>query len=1122
MTNLNINDPGPDAGVPADAGARERAVTATGVNLVVIAGAGSGKTSLLVERIVYLLMTAEIAPASWTALTFTEAAAAQMRARVAGALHWLAAPAADLACARPGAKEGKRALGRLLQLGWTAARAAELAEELLSQFEPACISTIHGFCLQLLGRHPAEAGISPDFKSDDGSELKRFADESWPDVAAGASSPERARELGELLQIFDWTDFRILYEQMLDASCPVERWIAEGIPPGIGAEAALARLRGAPERLLRLRAAFPKPTGFPRMLEHCARAAEVALEKGPGAVRAQFRSRIKKEKTTSTKVDGVEVEWALEIYKLLDVCWRVDEENVHRAIRFLSIPAAEARARRAREGWLSFDGMLAAARDLLRDHPEIRRAEGVRLQHILVDEFQDNDPLQYELIFHLAEERTGGRAKLAPGKIFIVGDPKQAIYRFRGADMEAYARAVDSILADGGARLELNVSFRSPSAILDPVDRLFSDWLPPLDAREIEHRAAPEYIKIAPHRAAPDPGFAPPSGGPRVEIWSPAEAPSEARRAQEARWIADDIILNITKTNGRVRAGDHAILLRYFSNVAIYSRALEERGIQVVLQGGRTFYARGEVSDLRAWIRAVAEQNDTISLLAALRSAAGAVPDRELQAFAAGGIRWNAQIDAAESKYPNIARAFRIIRALREYSAAHTADETVREILIRTRLYELHSAGFDGAQRAANLEKCEELAAELARTRGLALDEIAGELARRAKTEGSEGERALAEAGGDAAQILTIHGAKGLEFKIVYIADLAGGRRVETSETRVRAEPDGACSANLAQSLRMTWPAAARAVRDEIHRNAEDRRLFYVASTRAEERLILIGGRKGKGPASPWLDRIRAAFLYQADLADRAALMDGAVIHRAPPERYTNDTLAADGAPEFTKTAAAFAAAADRARAGARAPLLSPTGLAESREAERDEEGGSRARRDDDSNSGNAAAARAAGVAAHAVFEIVDFKNPSSPLLPPDELLRIAADAAAGEGADAAAVLRDVTEILATFEKSELRARLRNVKILARELPLLARGDGAAPHGNAVHGYADLLFEEGGAIVLADWKTDCCPTPRALDEAVVRHAPQLQFYKQTLEAILNRTVRAELFFVRHNSVRVLI
>lgn len=1125
--NINNNKNRAPARLPADAAARERAVTATDRNLVVVAGAGSGKTSLLVERILYLLFMAELAPSSWIALTFTEAAAAEMRRRVVLALDWLSNPREG----REGGDDGRRILGRLLQLEWTVDRVRELAAELIIKMDPSAISTIHGYCSNLLRRYPAAAGVAPNFILDDGSELARFSEEFWPEVTSEASRDAgRAAELEYLLGVFDFGDLKTVFADLLNPACPVELWLSKGFPEGGAADWLRAKLKGAPERFLNLQNALGRATKFTEMLSICAAMARAVLERGPSALRREFTDRCPSETSKSTKVDAREIAWARETRDLLDLFWQVDEDHVARAVRWLCVPAAAARARRAREGFVTFDGLLAGARDLLRSSPVARRQECARLQRIFVDEFQDTDPLQYEILFFLAEqagrepETDAWKCTPAPGKLFIVGDPKQSIYRFRGADMAAYSRAVERILQNGGELLELTVSFRSPAEILTAVDCLFSGWLDARSDAEREHRAAPEYLAILPHREHADPLFAPRDGEARVEVWSPASVQSDGRRAEEAAWIADDIFLNITKNGGRVRAGHHAILLRSFSNVAMYARALDKRGIPFVLEGGRTFYERAEVTDLRSWIQAIAQPADPVALLAVLRSAAGAVPDAELQQFGAARLPWHSLQKISAEQFPGIARVFNLLNDLREFAAAHPADRVIRELWDRTQLLELHAAGFDGAQRIVNLIKCAQLATDLARTRGFALDEVASELSRRANA-GGEGERSLADGGVDAVQIFTIHGAKGLEFEIVYLADLARESDSHRGGTGAAATPEGALEAVFQRSRRQSSAAAFRTLREEVHSSAEERRLFYVAATRARERLILLAGdARAAGFRPPWLLRVRAAFLYDPTLEDRALLAGGAVIHRRQPAEYTKESLPQPQPPEFTVAAGNFVKLTNSVRDAARPPVVSPTGLSESRRQDEDER-----ESDADATAGDAAPhphahgarmdeARAAGIAVHALLEHADFANTTIPLATPARIQAAARDAAEETGLgekETQSVAADVAHILTELNKSDLRARLANIKILARELPLLADES-----GTTVHGFADLVFEESGAMVIADWKTDSVASDSALAAAIARHRDQIRFYQRTLARALQRPVRAELYFVRKCAVAV--
>ncbi|MFN7972672.1 MAG: 3'-5' exonuclease [Acidobacteriota bacterium] len=768
-----------------------------------------------------------------------------------------------------------------------------------------------------------------------------------------------------------------------------------------------------------------------------------------------------------------------------------------------------ARAAVEGEGLLSFDDLLVRSRNLLRDHPAVRRREADALQAILVDEIQDTDPLQYEIVFMLAESawvrpaRDPWSVRLAPGRLFVVGDPKQSIFRFRGADVAAFDRALRVMEGQGADVLMLQSSFRSPRAILDPLDRLFAPWLGPKDELEREWSAAPSYHAIRAERAAPDPAF---GCGPRIEIWSlPADLAAGARRVAEGRAIATHIAAAVS--NG-LRYEDHAILLAAFSDVAAYARALDRAGIPFTLEGGRTFYERPEVTDLLALLRALAEPNDRVALLSFLRSPVGAVPDAELlrHVESGGAIAVDGEPDPAS--LPALARSLGLYRRLARRISGVPVDEAVRAVIGETRLMEIHAAGFDGAQRVANLRKIEALAADLSRDRFLSLSGLVRDLEAREKSSGGEGEPALADEGLDAVRIVTVHRAKGLEFPVVFVADMARHDREGAQESHAgyteREPGPGLAVRLLGAHVQSTLGALARGT-EEVHRPAEHRRLLYVAATRARERLVLIAG-SARGTRSSWVEALRSwGYDPRTPPRDGERLLGSRVLHRSIADDVTAPPRRAIAAPDLHAPAAAFLSAARSVRAVRR--MGSPTALREEREAARSEE-----------HALSRPVAFAIGLTVHAALEAMDFADPS-PALAYGRVLALASRASDQHGVDPATVAPAAARILESFASGRLRARLAAARIVGREVPLIARNPDGRPE--VMTGIADVVFEERGEIVVADWKTDLVGDDALVAAAVDRYRPQVAWYAEALSRSLDRPVAAELFFLtRDLGVRV--
>ena len=317
---------------------------------------------------------------------------------------------------------------------------------------------------------------------------------------------------------------------------------------------------------------------------------------------------------------------------------KVDGELTATLWRLLVPFAEDFRERFIREGHLSFDGLLVRARNLVRDQVRVRADLKRRYRTILIDEFQDTDPIQYEILLYLAEE-SGQTAmdwrqvRVVPGKVFVVGDPKQSIYAFRRADIEAYLEVVERIIkAQNGVECRLTTNFRSNAAILDGVNGAFENLIQAQDGVQ------PPYIAIH-----PAPGrLTEPSDIPKLlvrKIVADRDVNAETARHLEgeslARWLKEQVLgkATILNTHGekvQAQPKDVAILLRKLTDIHDYLEPLRRQGIRYVVEGERHFYAAKEIIDAVNLLRAVENPHDRLALVGVLRSPLGGLTDQQI------------------------------------------------------------------------------------------------------------------------------------------------------------------------------------------------------------------------------------------------------------------------------------------------------------------------------------------------------------------------------------------------------------------------------------------------------------------------------------------------------------
>ncbi len=386
----------------------------------------------------------------------------------------------------------------------------------------------------------------------------------------------------------------------------------------------------------------------------------------------------------------------------------------------------EVRATFLAQGWVSFDGLLARARTLLRGQPGIR----ARLKHeyraVLVDEFQDTDPVQYEIILYLAERegQTGTdwhAVELEPGKLFIVVDPKQSIYAFRRADIEAFERVVEKVMASDGEEFKLTTNFRSDERVLEVVNPLFDRLL----IRQDHIQPANVPLIVRPNRRSR-------IGQPGVEVRvvkaeGDEEATSQAATRHEAeqlaRWLKDELLANETLADAsgrkdRLKPGHIALLFRKLTQAQDYLDALRRHEIAYITDGENHFYKRQEVIDLVNVLRVVENPHDAIAMAGVLRSPLGGVTDRDLVGLRErGAFDYRQAARLSEWKNPcagTVQALYACLADLHRSLPAVPLPEAIDRLFDGLPILELAAASLHGEQAVANLMKVRQMAVELA------------------------------------------------------------------------------------------------------------------------------------------------------------------------------------------------------------------------------------------------------------------------------------------------------------------------------------------------------------------------------------------------------------------------
>ncbi len=1219
--------------------------------LILQAGAGTGKTTTLVARLLAWTLGAgwnrvlerraarpaalpvlrpegEASPERTAAdvlrgvvaITFTEAAAAEMASRAARELGVLAQ------------EPPERWPGWLdVEVLPPPEETARRARALLGALDHLAVRTIHAFCLGLLAEHPLEAGVHPSLMVDaEGRLLEEVVREVVEGMLReGYGTPGDPHLLGLATRGFGPQEVAEALFELARVGLPPAVLDEDPFGPGPIADFRERLTLAAGQVYERIAPRLGGPEGKIRNAREIERSLSTLIERLtreedqdaglqtlrvwvsellPGNLVGHLKKWGKSDlsATEASLLGEVRDELAAGsavLCRLVDHLGKIDPELLEHGRRALGPLLAGVERELHARGIATFDALLTGAASLLASHPEVRSRVRRGIDQLLVDEFQDTDRVQCDILRWIALE---GPRDERPG-LFLVGDPKQSIYGWRSADLRAYDGFVELARKHGGEVMPLVENFRSVPAILAEVARVVEPVM------RHQPGVQPPFEPLLPcERRQEDPGFV--RGGPAmpraaVEHWvswtaeDGAPGPGRGRAVDrvelEAAALAADI--RALHDEEQVPWKDVAILLRGTGDLDLYLEALRRAHVPFAVGRDKQYYRRREVIEASALVRAVLDAGDHLALLTVLRSAVVGVPDAALIPLWRRDFpkhmtelrgsdarlperlaRVREAIEAAAREVPQdvpgidrvrgwekgLLAAVEHLAILRQSFETEPADLFVERLRSLFPIEAVEAARYLGPYRLANLDR-------FFRQLQGAVEEGGGDLTailralRRSVAEAREAEEGRPQEGAeDAVQVLTIHGAKGLDFGHVYLAQLHKPPRPEgINKTEAGRLADGGIEVRLFGAPTLGFDRV-EAERREVEA-AERVRTLYVAMTRAKDRLVLAAAWPEE-PAAPrsvehsrtHLDLLLArqdlpveplAVLWDRGRAGQApafedpagalwkfpahwpALQDGG----GPlPER---DGAGLPGPGEVARASAQLAGH----RAAAAARMARPWGAAASEEAHallREEQAERRLASDGkaapageppEEQSAEPAAstpidretAMAVGSAIHRVLETWDLAaDPRRELARQRSLLPAwLAPLARGEVLEKA--LPHADRLLDHLGGSRLLERLRTLRdhVLARELAvLLPPWEGPHAPVGAVTGAVDLLYRDPdtGRLVVADYKTDEVTAPEDLQRRAQTYAPQGATYVRALREALDlaEPPRFELWFLQADRV----
>ena len=850
----------------ADQAARDRVRNDLDTSLVVEAAAGTGKTTELVTRIVAVIKGGRARLDRIVAVTFTDAAAGELKLRV------------------------RTAIERERQDPDCPPEERKLLNAALPQLEEARIGTIHSFCGDLLRERPVEAGIDPLFEvaADDltrplfglafdrwfegqlanpGEGVRRILRRRPKDDGPKGMLRYAARALAERRDFpAPWKrnpdfDREAKIDVLMTEMKTLAGWADSGDEKDFFVKS-LKELKSFVDEISRTEAVSRRDydgiearlTGFMRLWH-----SEWTGFKSRNSAFPKEDLLAKREALKEHVDDFIQAAGADLAPRLRDELWKAIEQYERL---------------KERAGCLDFLDLLLRARDLVRDNAAVRTELQRRFTHVFVDEFQDTDPLQAEILTLLAaddpEERDWRKARPLPGKLFIVGDPKQSIYRFRRADVALYEQVKRQVIAAGGALLNLNVSFRAVPEIQEAVNAAFA----PVMARSTQA----QYVPLLPHRAGvetqptvialpvPDPY----SNFGRIANWVIDKSLPDGVAAF-VDWLVNHSGWTVTEREQPdkrvpVQARHVCLLFRRFRSFNTdvtqpYVRALEARRLPHLLVGGTGFHTREEVEALRNALGAIERPNDELAIFATLKGPLFALSDAQLLSYrdrCKSLHTFKQPPEDLPEALNEVVEALAILRELHRGRNRRPISDTIGRLLATTRAHAGFANWTTGEQALANVSRLMDMARRAERSGMISFRSFVDWLTDQAES-GEASDAPIIEEGVDGVRIMTVHKAKGLEFPVVILADLTAREAREPSQWS-----DPSRKLSVMKLAGCAPPELQEHAEEEMQLEREEAaRVLYVASTRARD--LLVVSAVGDRPFEGWLGVLNPAIYPPAN-----------------------------------------------------------------------------------------------------------------------------------------------------------------------------------------------------------------------------------------------------------------
>ena len=808
-------------------------------NIALTAAAGSGKTTVLIERFLHIMRDNEYRPEEVVAITFTEEAARQMRERVREEIE--------------GRVEAEEPGGSSL---WRRA---------LTHLPRSPITTIHGFCHSLLREYFWGIGLDPDFELLDPSRQQLLAAGAVSQTLQDGSLQQRS-SLRKLLHYLPHSSLEGLFRQMLGRRHHLsledkldEEWLKDLYLHESAAvllrapewEGLFELLRSVPEKLLR------QPNSFSMRCRKQLALAERRPTLDPRSFVEEFgltlESRISPTPEWSHQDSLSEIlsGWK-ELGKLikdetrLGICTQEGDRHFRDALVCVHELHHEIvqryEAEKRREGGLDFEDLLVESARLVQQ-PDVLKLIQKRFRFFLVDEFQDTNDLQWRILLPLVQKSSN---------LLVVGDAKQSIYRFRNADVSVFSRVQDWIKKSGRV-IEMPDNYRAAPRLIHFCNQIFSR----IFSGDLEYEASHQQMEVARRDAADG----------QVESFFFALEPEPLANETPEPFLVAATVERLVKQG--YAYSDMAILLRARTRLKFYEESLRLKGIPFQTIGGTGFFRRQEVLDLLNLLRFLHRPRDDIALVGVLRSPLFSLSDDDLVVLSSktGQGFWEKlqqSVQTGRQVPGQLKFARERLDSWLQRAEVRPVSVLLEEALAHTGFLSILSASRRGQQSRQNVRKLMAMVRSQEKDRRVHLREVVRFLETLTRAEPNEPEAEVLRPGEDAVRIFTIHGAKGLQFRAVILPEL-GRKLTDVRRDRFVAESFSTDAgsvgyfgfkirdpSNFYRDLRHPTYQMLRRL-DKYRQLAEEKRLLYVALTRAQDHLVLLGEKTDDESYSRWL-----------------------------------------------------------------------------------------------------------------------------------------------------------------------------------------------------------------------------------------------------------------------------